>query len=72
MPCIVAIATQPQLVALVVPPHLDDAERQASDAATGPLLLGVVTGIFLSLLFLWLSAPRCHVGPSSSRENTLS
>ena len=52
MPCIVAIAAQPQLLALVVPPHQDDAARQASDAAAGPWAVGVVTGIVLTLLFL--------------------
>ena len=71
MPCIVAIAAQPQLLALVVPPHQDDAARQASDAAAGPWAVGVVTGIVLTLLFLWL-AQRSHELPRGSRKNAAS
>jgi len=68
MLCTVAIGTQPRLVALVVPPYLDDAARQASDAVAGPLQVGVVIGILLTLLFLWLSESRAHRRSSSSRR----
>jgi hypothetical protein len=54
---------------LVVAPHLDDAVRAASGDAAGPLVVGLVTGIFLTLLFLWLAAPSADSRRQAPRSD---